>query len=105
MTEEERQRQMDFILDSLARLTATTDGLAYKLDSLTDMIGGLAESHVAERERDRARLARLEESFVVLTELASRHEERFDQSDGRAARIEASVAELRRLAERNGGNP
>ena len=93
MTEEERQRQIEFILDTLARLTAKTD-------QLTD-------SQVAEREgsvRDRARLVRLEESFVVLTELASRHEERLDQNDRRAARLEESIAELRRLSERNGGN-
>ncbi|HZH32430.1 MAG TPA: hypothetical protein VEY11_16820 [Pyrinomonadaceae bacterium] len=93
MTEEERQRQIEFILDTLARLTAKTD-------QLTD-------SQAAEREdsvRDRARLVRLEESFVVLTELASRHEERLDQNDRRSARLEESIAELRRLTGRNGGN-
>ncbi|MCA1565150.1 MAG: hypothetical protein LC803_05855 [Acidobacteria bacterium] len=104
MTEEERQRQMEFILDTLARLTATTDKLAYKADGLTDMIGGLAESQAAERERDQARIVRLEESFVVLADLASRHEERLDQNDRRSERLKESIAELRRLAEPNGGN-
>jgi hypothetical protein len=107
MTGEERQRQMDFILDTLARLTATTDGLAYKIGGLTDTVGGLAESHVAERERsarDQARVVRLEESFVVLADLASRHEERLDQNDRRSVRLEESIAELRRLTEGNGGN-
>jgi hypothetical protein len=105
MTEEERQRQMDFILDTLARLTAITDGLAYKIDGLTDTVGGLAESHVTERERsarEHARLIRLEESFVMLLELAGRHEERLDQNDRRSARLEESIAELRRLTGRNG---
>ena len=104
MTEEERQRQIEFILDTLARLTATTDKLAYKADGLTDMIGGLAESQVAERERDQARVVRLEESFVVLIDLASRHEERLDKNDRRGARLEESIAELRRLTEGNGDN-
>lgn len=93
MTGEERQRQIEFILDTLARLTAKTD-------QLTD-------SQAAEREvsvRERARLVRLEESFVVLTELASRHEERLDQNNRRSVRLEESIAELRRLTERNDGN-
>jgi hypothetical protein len=93
MTEEERQRQMEFILDTLARLTATTSQLA--------------ESDVAERKRgarDQARIVRLEESFVVLADLASRYEERLDRNDRRAARLEESTAELRRLTERNGGD-
>ena len=107
MTEEERQRQMEFILDTLARLTATTDALAYKIGGVADMIGGLAESHVIARERierDQARIVRLEESFVLLLELAGRHEERLDQNDRRAARLEESMAELRRFAEGNGDN-
>ncbi|HYG11727.1 MAG TPA: hypothetical protein VD835_17405 [Pyrinomonadaceae bacterium] len=86
MSEEERQRQMEFILDTLARLTATTSQLA--------------ESNAS----DRARLVRLEESFVVLLELAGRHEERLDQNDRRAARLEESIAELRRFTERSGGD-
>ncbi|HEY0100825.1 MAG TPA: hypothetical protein VGB76_17900 [Pyrinomonadaceae bacterium] len=73
MTDEERQRQMDFILDSLARLTATTSQLA--------------ESHA----RDHARIARLEESFVILTDLAGSYGERLGG-------VEEAVAELRRLS-------
>ena len=86
MTEEERQRQMEFILDTLARLTATTSQLA--------------ESSAV----DHARRVRLEESFVMLLELAGRHEERLDQNDRRAARLEESIAELRRLTGQNGDN-
>ncbi|HZH89368.1 MAG TPA: hypothetical protein VEX70_01990 [Pyrinomonadaceae bacterium] len=86
MTDEERQRQMEFILDTLARLTASTSQLAE-----SDAI-------------DRARRVRLEESFVVLLELAGRHEERLDQNDRRAARLEESMAELRRLTGQNGGD-
>jgi hypothetical protein len=93
MTEEERQRQMEFILDTLARLTAKTD-------QLTDLQAAEREGSV----RDRARLVRLEESFVVLTELASRHEERLDQNDRRWVRLEESIAELRRLTEGNKGD-
>jgi hypothetical protein len=104
MTEEERQRQIEFILATLAHLTATTSRLA---ESHAAETSRLAESHAAERERiarDHARLVRLEESFVVLADLASRHEERLDQNDRRAARLEESIAELRRFTEENGGN-
>ncbi|HEY9405579.1 MAG TPA: hypothetical protein VIQ24_23215 [Pyrinomonadaceae bacterium] len=68
----------------MARLTATTSQLA--------------ESNAV----DRVRRVRLEESFVVLTELASRYEERLDQNDRRLVRLEESIAELRRLTEQNG---
>lgn len=86
MTDEERQRQMDFILDSLARLTATTSQLAEAQASDSERI-----------TRDRARIARLEDSFVVLTKLAESYGERIGG-------VEESVAELRRLADAGGGS-
>lgn len=86
MTDEERQRQMDFILDTLARLTAATSQLAE------------AQAIDSERiTRDRARIVRLEESFVILTNLAGSYGERIGS-------VEESVAELRRLSESNGGS-
>lgn len=63
MSEDQRQRQMDFILDSMARLSATTNRLA--------------EFHLHDRER----MARLETSFVAVAELLRRHEERHDLAE------------------------
>jgi hypothetical protein len=86
MTDEERQRQMDFILDQQARLAST--------------MSLLAESHARDTERisrDRARIDRLEESFVILTKLAESYGERIEG-------VEESVAELRRLAGSDGGS-
>ncbi len=73
MTDEERQRQMDFIMDTLARLTST--------------MSQLAESHT----RDHARVVRLEESFVILTKLAESYGDRIGS-------VEESVTALRRLS-------
>ena len=64
---------MDFILDSMAQLTAATNRLA--------------ESHV----RDRARIAHLEDSFVAVTGLLCRHEERHDLAHYRMIDIETAV--------------
>ena len=79
MSEDERQRQMDFILDSLARLSANTDRMAE------------IQAH------DRQRLKRLEESFVLLTEMARSHEERHDRTEARVANMEEAVALLTRI--------
>ncbi len=86
MTDEERQRQMDFILEQQARQAAT--------------LSLLAESHARDTERisrDRARIDRLEESFVILTKLAESYG---DRNGG----VEEAVAELRRLSDPNGGS-
>jgi hypothetical protein len=85
MTDEDRQRQMDFILDQQARLAST--------------MSLLAESHARDSERitrDRARIDRLEESFVILTKLAESYGERIGG-------VEESVAELKRLTGSGGG--
>jgi hypothetical protein len=79
MTDEERQRQMDFIMDTLARLTST--------------MSQLAESHA----RDHGRVVRLEESFVILTNLAESYGDRIGS-------VEESVAALRRLSGADGGD-
>jgi hypothetical protein len=80
MTDEERQRQMDFIVDTLARLTSTMSQLAEAQAIDTERI-----------TRDRARIARLEDSFVILTKLAESYGERIGS-------VEESVAALRRLS-------
>ena len=74
---------MDFILDSLARLSANTDRMA--------------EIHA----RDQQRIKRLEESFVLLTEMARSHEERHDRTEARVANMEEAVALLTRIVSKN----
>ena len=54
MSEEERQRQMDFIVNTLAQLTAKVDGTA-------DI-----------QKADATRIGRLEDAFVTLTKLSER---------------------------------
>lgn len=86
MSEEERQRQMDFILNSLAQLTGKMDGMA-------------------EIQRaDAVRVGRLEEAFVTLTQLSERVVDRLDEHNARLTTVEDAMVTLTRLvAERNGG--
>jgi hypothetical protein len=95
---------MEFILDSLAQLTVNTGHLleAQERDRAAQERDRAAqERDRAAQERDRARTARLEESFLVLIELASRHEERLDAGDRRAANLETAIAELRRMLDKD----
>jgi hypothetical protein len=52
MSEEERQRQMDFIVNTLAQLTAKVDGMANI------------------QKADAVRIGRLEDAFVTLKKLS-----------------------------------
>jgi hypothetical protein len=65
MNEEERQRQMDFIINTLASLSA-------RIDSLVE------SQKISEQEQraDAVRLARLEEAFVTVSRLSQRYDER-----------------------------
>jgi hypothetical protein len=105
MTDEERQRQMEFILDTLARLTATTERLAEMQARQDERWAHEDERWAREEERDareHTRLTRLEQSFVMLIELAERHEEQLDQNDTRAQNFSAALNELRRLIGQDG---
>ena len=77
MTDEERQRQMDFILDTLARLTVTTSQLAEL------------------QQRDHTRVSELQQSYLLLIRLVENHSERLEG-------VEGAVAELKRLTGGNG---
>ena len=93
MSEDERQRQMDFILDTLAQLTAKIDGLAEKVD-------GMADIQLA----DAVRIGRVEEAFVTLTQLSERVVDRLDEHNARITTVEDAIVTLTRLVEqRNGG--
>jgi hypothetical protein len=93
MSEDERQRQMDFILNNLAQISA-------KVDALSE--GQLKSDQV--QRADAVRLGRLEEAFVTLTQLSERVIERLDEHDARITTVENAIVMLTRLVEqRNGG--
>lgn len=83
---------MDFILNTLAQLSA-------KIDGLTNVQSKTEQEHRA----DALRIARLEESFVVLTRLAERFDERLDDHQTRIEGVEQAIVMLAKLVEgRNG---
>ena len=87
MSEEERQRQMDFVVNTLAQLTAKIDGMA-------DI-----------QKADGVRIGRLEDAFVTLTKLSERVVDRLDKHHERIDGIEQAIITLTRLVEqRNGGS-
>jgi plasmid stabilization system protein ParE len=114
MNEEERQRQMDFIVNNLAAASAKIDGLAEKVDSLAEMHKlseqerrmSEQERRVSEQERkaDVVRIARLEEAFVVLSHLSQRFDERLDEHQTQISDVKNAIVILTRLvSERQNG--
>ena len=92
MCEEERQRQMDFILNSLAQLTV-------KLDGLTGNVNGLADIQRA----DAVRIGRIEDAFVTLTQLSERVIDPLDEHNTRLTTVEDAIVTLTGLvAQRDG---
>lgn len=93
MSEEERQRQMDFILNNLAQISAK--------------VGALSDAQMKSDQVQRAdavRIGRLEEAFLTLTQLSERLVERLDEQDARTTTVENAIVMLTRLVEqRNGG--
>ena len=93
MTDEEYERQKEFILNTLARVSAKLDGVAD--------IQAQAE---LERKADEVRIGRLEESFVTLTQLVQRHQEWHENHQSRFEGIEEALVILSKLAnERRNG--
>jgi hypothetical protein len=87
MSEDERQRQMDFVVNTLAQLTAKIDGMA-------DI-----------QKADVVRIGRLEDAFVTLTKLSERVVDRLDEHHERIDGIEQAIITLTRLVEqRDGGS-
>lgn len=78
MTNEEMHRTMEFILEQQAQFAA----------SMQRMEEGFRRSE-EERIRDQPRLARVEESFVVLVQLAENLDSRLDESDSRLDEVDA----------------
>jgi hypothetical protein len=86
MSEDERQRQMDFIVNTLAQLTAKVDGMA-------DI-----------QKADAIRVGRLEDAFVTLTKLSERVVDRLDEHHERLDGIEQAIVTLTRLVEQRNGD-
>lgn len=83
MTDEERRRTMEFIVEQQAQFAANI------------------QRHEEERIRDRPRLAELEKSFRTLVELCRIHDIRLDDGEFRATTIEQSVQRLDLLLKKN----
>jgi len=100
MSEDERQRQMDFILNTLAQLTAKIDGMAdiQRVEAVrTDQLANIQQA-------DAIRSGRVEEAFVTLTQLSERVVDRLDEHNARITNVEDAIVTLTRLVEqRNGG--
>ena len=107
MSEDERQRQMDFIVNNLAQLTVKLDSLTEKVDDLTENVDSLTGNvdGLADIQRaDAVRIGRIEEAFVTLTQLSGRLVDRLDEHNARITTVEDAVVTLIRLVEqRNGG--
>jgi hypothetical protein len=107
MSNEEFERQKEFILNNLARVSAKLDAVGDKLDGLAVRVDGIAalqEKSELERKADEVRIGRLEESFTVLTQLVQRHQEWHENHQSRIDGIEEALVILTRLANegRNG---
>lgn len=89
MSDEERERQMEFIINTVASLSA-------KVDAFVDA----QKQSERERKADAVRLARVEEAHVALIRLVERHEERLDNHDSRVADVEGAIVILTRLLEK-----
>lgn len=83
MTNEERRRTMEFILEQQAQLTVYFQQLK------------------EERKRDRPRITELEKSFKILVELCRTHDIRLDGVEFRSITLEESVRRLDALLKKN----
>ncbi len=77
MTDEERQRQMDFIINTLANITATQ------------------ERTELERKADAVRIGRLEDSMVTLTQVSETLTQLAQKSDERLDEHQEKITDLR----------
>jgi chromosome segregation ATPase len=77
MNNEEIERTMRFILEHQAQSTVKVDRLAEKVDALAENTNRLANAQL----KYEARTGRLEESFLILVQLARSTDERLDNAD------------------------
>ncbi len=80
MTDEERQRQMDFIVGTLAQLTSKMDALA--------------DSSAAAQIAYERRFSRLEDNYEMLARLAEQQDSRMEQIETNVVEISAGINKL-----------
>lgn len=104
------ERAMQFILEQQARtdtkletltervdtLTGKVDALTENVDALTENVGALATNHA----RDGEWLKRVEDTFLILTTMAQRHEERLDELGEAQSKATEQLASLASTVER-----
>ena len=90
MTNEDRNRMMEFILEQQAQFAANIQRHEENLRRLEE-----------ERIRDRPRVAELQKSFQQLVELCRIHDVRVDDVEFRATTLEESVRRLDLLLKKN----
>ena len=90
MTDEERRRTMEFILEQQAQFAANVQQHEENFRRLEQ-----------ERKRDRPRMAELRKSFQTLVELCRVHDIRVDDVEFRAITLEESVRRLDLLVKKN----
>jgi ABC-type transporter Mla subunit MlaD len=79
MTDEERQRQMDFIINQQAQLTVTVGQLAEKVDHLAEKVDHLAGSV----DRIAEKVDRTADSVIALLAIAEIHDQEIKETDER----------------------
>lgn len=90
MTNEERQRTMEFILEQQAQFAANIQRHEENFRQLEE-----------ERIRDRPRMAELERSFQRLVQLAEIHDIRLDGVESSTATLEDAFRRLDRLVKKS----
>lgn len=83
MTDEEMRRTMEFILEQQAQFAAIIQKLEEGFQRREE-----------ERARDQPRLKRLEESFLLLVQLAETTDARLDMLESRAESLETNTAAI-----------
>ncbi len=103
MTDEERQRQMDFIVNTLARVSTRLDVLTEKVDGLANAQAQTEQERKAselERKADAVRISRLEDAFLAFSKLSERIYERLEDHQSRIADVEGAILILTKLLNR-----
>jgi DNA repair ATPase RecN len=117
MTNEEVERTMQFILEQQAQtdtrlgilterlgtltekvdvLSVNIDALSVNIDALSVNIDVLATNQIKDKER----LKRVEDTFLLLTTMAQRHEERLDELGEAQTRTAEQLTSLANTVER-----
>lgn len=111
MTEEERQRQMDFIVEQQAQFTVNMQKLEESQDALTRKLDRLADSQQRaedSREKADARLDRTERVLKLMVRAGQRARRNMRDQDGRITVLIDTTEQLaetvRQLATKQNGN-